>query len=179
MRPTAVVVHRLAQRTRLRIPSLSGHAESCDRLAERLSHCPGVGAVRASPLTASVVIGHDAGAFDEIVRYGRELDLFDLDEEPAAAEKPPAAIVHAGLARIDRWIQSETRHRASLNSVTVAALLAGAVWQAARGQLLPTAVQLMWYALVMVPDRQSGEPDNREQQREDDAEELLTGVDGS
>jgi Heavy metal associated domain 2 len=148
----AFVVHRLPQRARLRIPELSGNAEHCDRLAESLGECPGVVSVRANPVTASVLIEHSDDGFDVVARYGRDMDLFDLDEGPTASEGSPGAFIEQGLTRLDTWIRSETRNQTNLKSFTIAALTSCAVWQAARGQLLPTAAQLIWYVLSLTPD---------------------------
>jgi hypothetical protein len=99
--------------------------------------------VRANPVTGSVLVGHDAGKFDEIADYARELDLFELNHRAEAAAQSPGAIIRRGLASLDSWIRSQTDQRTSLNSVAATALLAGAAWQATRGHVLPTAAQLM------------------------------------
>jgi hypothetical protein len=110
--------------------------------------------------------------FDVIAHFGRELDLFDLDVGPAVTEKTPGAVIEQRLARLDTWIRSETGNRTSLNSVTMAALLAGAVWQAARGQLLPTATQLVWYVLSLATERPERGRGMREQEEVRDGGEV-------
>jgi Heavy metal associated domain 2 len=153
MRPAAFIIHRLARRMRLRIPDVQGNTERCEQLVESMTHCPGIVSVRANPLTGSLLIEHEDGAGDVIARYGRDLNLFDLDTRSPLAEQPPGAIIQRQLARLDAWIRSETGHRSSLGSVAITALLTGAAWQAARGQLLPTAAQLIWYVLSLSPER--------------------------
>jgi Heavy metal associated domain 2 len=153
MRP-AYVVHRLASRTRLRMPDLSGDHERCDFVVEALSHCPEVVAVRANPVTASIVLEHDDVALDRIAAYARDLDLFDLEPQPPGAPaKAPGVFMEHALARADAWVRAETGGRSTLGSVAVMALLAGAVWQATRGQVLPAATTLAWYALALAPPR--------------------------
>jgi hypothetical protein len=151
MAARAFVVHRLPHRARVRVPDLRGDAESCDRLAESLGQCPGVVSVRANPVTSSVLIEHGDGGFDVVARYGRDMDLFNLDDTSTTGEVSPGVFIEQRLARLDTWIRSETGNRTDLKSFTIAALTAGAAWQAARGQLLPTAAQLIWYVLSLAP----------------------------
>ncbi len=59
----------------------------------------------------------------------------------------------------------------TLGSVAVMGLLAGAVWQATRGQVLPAATTLVWYALALAPPRarqllESGEEKRSARERE-------------
>lgn len=152
MRSSAFVVHRLASRTRLRMPDLSGDPERCGFVIEALSHCPDVVAVRANPVTATIVLAHDDDALDRIAAYARDLNLFDLEPQPSGPPgKAPGIVIEDALARVDAWVRAETGGRSTLGSLAVMALLAGAVWQATRGQLLPAATTLVWYALALAP----------------------------
>jgi hypothetical protein len=154
MRPPAYAVHRLASRARLRVPDLSGDHERCGFVVEALSHCPQVVAVRANPVTASVVLEHDDNALDRIAAYARDLDLFDLEPQPpGASAKAPGVVLEDALSRVDAWVRAETGGRSTLGSVAVMALLAGAMWQVTRGQVLPAAATLVWYALALAPPR--------------------------
>jgi hypothetical protein len=154
MRPQAFAVHRLPRRTRLQIPALRHDAERLHSVGEALSRCPGVNAVRTNQLTGSVLVEHDDGDLDVIVVYAQESELFDLNlEGPRGPETSPAAVVERGLARLDSWVRSETGDRSTLGSVTFVALLVASVWQAARGQVLPAAATLAWYALALAPER--------------------------
>jgi Heavy metal associated domain 2 len=154
MRPPAYVVHRLASRTRLRMPDLSGDHERCGFVVEALSHCSEVVAVRANPVTASIVVEHDDDALDRIAAYARDLDLFDLEPQPPGAPtKAPGVVMEHAMARVDAWMRAETGDRTTLGSVALIALLAGAAWQVTRGQVLPAAATLVWYALALAPPR--------------------------
>jgi Heavy metal associated domain 2 len=154
MRPPAYVVHRLARRTRLRMPELSGDHERCGFVVEALSHCPEVVAVRTNPVTATIVLEHDDDALDRIAAYARDLDLFDLaSPPPAAPAQAPGVVMEHALARLDAWVRAGSGGRSTLGSVAVMGLLAGAVWQATRGQVLPAAATLVWYALALAPPR--------------------------
>jgi Heavy metal associated domain 2 len=154
MRPQALAVHRLPRRTRLQIPALRHDPERLHSVGEALSRCPSVTSARTNQHTGSVVVEHGDGDLDVILLYAQESDLFDLDlrgpREPGAS---PAAIVAHRLARLDSWVRSETGDRSTLGSVTFVALIAAAVWQAARGQILPAAGTLAWYALALAPER--------------------------
>jgi hypothetical protein len=154
MRPPAYVVHRLASRTRLRVPDLRRDHERCGVVVEALSHCPEVVAARANPMTASIVVEHDDDALDRIAAYARDLDLFDLElQPPTRPVAAPGVVVEDALARVDAWVRTETAGRSTLGSVAVMALLAGSLWQATRGQVLPAAITLVWYALALSPPR--------------------------
>ena len=154
MPPPAYVVHRLASRTRLRVPDLNRNHERCGFVLEALSHCPEVVSVRANPVTSSIVVEHDDGALDRIAEYARDLDLFDLAPQPRLAPaNAPGVVMERALARADAWVRAETGGRSTLGSVAVMALLAGALWQATRGQVLPAATTLVWYALALSPAR--------------------------
>jgi hypothetical protein len=154
MRPQAFAVHRLPRRTRLHIPVLRHDAERLHSVGEALSRCPGVNAVRTNERTGSVLVEHGDSDLDVIVRYAQESDLFDLNLEGLRGpETSPAAIVERSLARLDAWVRSETGDRSTLGSVTFVALVVAAGWQTARGQVLPAAATLAWYALALAPER--------------------------
>jgi Heavy metal associated domain 2 len=154
MRPQAFAVHRLPRRTRLHIPALRHDRERLHSVGEALSRCPGVNSVRTNQRTGSVLVQHGDGDLDVIVLYAQESDLFDLNLEGARGpEASPTAIVERRLARLDSWVRSETGDRSTLGSVTFVALLVAAVWQAARGQVLPAAATLAWYAFALAPER--------------------------
>jgi hypothetical protein len=53
-----VVVHRVANRVRLRVPGRRGDAVFFDRLGRTLSRSEGVLSVESNPLTASLIIRH-------------------------------------------------------------------------------------------------------------------------
>jgi Heavy metal associated domain 2 len=154
MRPQAFALHRLPRRTRLQIPVLRNDAERLHSVGEALSRCPGVNSVRTNQRTGSVLVEHGDGDLDVIVLYAQESDLFDLNlEGPRGPEASPVAVVERGFARLDSWIRSETGDRSTLGSVTFIALLLAAAWQVARGQALPAAATLAWYALALAPER--------------------------
>jgi Heavy metal associated domain 2 len=154
MRPQAFAVHRLPRRTRLQIPALRQDAERLQSVGDALSRCPGVNAVHTNQRTGSVVVEHGDSDLDVIVLYAQESELFDLNlEGPRAPETSPAVAVERSLARLDSWVRSETVDRSTLGSITFVALLVAAAWQAARGQVLPAAATLAWYALALAPER--------------------------
>ena len=56
---TATVVHSLPGRLRVAVPRLRRDARAAAAVRARLRRLPGVGTVRANPLTGSILVEHD------------------------------------------------------------------------------------------------------------------------
>lgn len=151
MLPAAALVHQVPGRVRVRVEECRRDAAYFARVAEQLRQCPSVLDVTATPATGSILILHEGTDLDVIVGYARALDLFEL-APPAgrAAEDPlPDQIIRERLHHVDRWIRRESDDHADLRSLALIGLLAGAVWQVVRGQVLPAGATLLWYALAL------------------------------
>ena len=129
--PQAELVHAIPGRCRLRIPSRRGDAVFFASLASGLSTLHGVLDAQVTPLTGSIVIHHDR-PLDGIARAAHSAQLFALDstranQGSASTDTPPldpnilAALGFGALALLQVW----------------------------RGQVLPQAVTLAWYAAAM------------------------------
>jgi hypothetical protein len=158
MLPEAAIVHSLPGRTRVRVEERRHDAVYFAHVAEQLRQCPSVVDVTVTPVTGSVLILHEGTDRDTIAGYAKAFELFDL-VLPAArapeAELLPDQIVLERLHRVDRWMRQQSDGGADLRSMALIALLAGAVWQLARGQVLPAGATLLWYALALTRERKS------------------------
>jgi hypothetical protein len=155
MRPTAYLWHRLPGRARLKIPDRRGDAGWFARARAVLGAAPGVSAVHANPLTASLLVIHGADTrLEDLAALAAAEGLFSLAEE---APYPISAAERAGarLAGVDRGLRRVSAGDLDLRSVLFFTLLTGGIVQALRGQIAIPAASLFWYAaeLLIHPDR--------------------------
>jgi hypothetical protein len=166
MNAAATLVHHIPGRTRFRVLSKQGDARYFATVQEQLKQCPGVASVSTTAATGSVLIVHDAAEPDVLIAYSRTFELFELPDQSAramATSRAAADIVSEGLRQMDDWIRVETGRGMDLRSLALTGLIGAAVWQMLRGQLLPAAGTLMWYALSIV---ESGEQPTDERTRQ-------------
>jgi hypothetical protein len=155
MTPVATLEHQISGRTRFRVPEKRGDGGYFAHVSEQLGQCPGVTAVTTSVVTGSVLVVHEAADADVLIAYARTFDLFELPEQPSVSittGRAPADIVNNGLRQIDDWVRAETGQGTDLRSLALTGLIAAAVWQMLRGQLLPAAGTLIWYALSVASE---------------------------
>jgi len=134
--PSAQVEHQLPGRLRLRVSAKRHDPAFFAAVEESLARAPGVLRLRTSPRTGSVVVEH-AGEAASIAAFAREQGLFHVS--PATA--PPAAAL---VRRTKRAERSGLRLRPL--SVAAAGLAGLGAYQAARGQVVGTAVEHLWHA---------------------------------
>jgi hypothetical protein len=152
MSPAATLVHHMPGRTRVRVPIKRGDSEYFAKLREHLAQCPGVTWVTTSALTGSVLVAHEAADPDVLVAYARTFELFELLESSdgfAGQPRSPAAMINGGARRLDEWIRTQTTGGTDLRSLALTGLIGAALWQLLRGQALPAATTLVWYALTV------------------------------
>lgn len=125
----AVIVHRSHGRTRLRIASERGNRGFFEYLASRLATVPGIARVEARAGTGSVLLHHAddwAAVADGIVAAG----LFTIDDSAAVEQRGSESLVRNPPAEL----------------IAAGGLAALGVLQALRGEALPPAITLLWYA---------------------------------
>jgi hypothetical protein len=144
------VGHLSAGRLRIRIPDKRRDEAFFGSVAERLSGWQSVERVEVNPLTASVlIIFRDSDAlFDEIERRN---DLFVLDTDPAslAQEHEPAALTERTRrlwAGADKILRRVSGGSADIRNTAFLVLVASALYQLWRGQVVPPALTSLWYA---------------------------------
>lgn len=127
--PTALVVHAMPNRTRLRIPSRRGEPVFFASLATSLAAMPGIQRVAVQPVTGSILLEHTK-PLPKLLQAVEEAKLFRLSEPMRQAERSepvaldPKLLVGLGMG-------------------------AFALWQLTRGRILPPAVTLGWYAATL------------------------------
>lgn len=146
--PHATLVHRIAGRARLRVPSQRGDAGYFERVERALRGCTLVRGVVGNPLTASVLFTHE-GDFREIVRFAREHGLFDL-AEPEPGTDSTLRQFYVQLGAIDARLKEGSAGQWGLSSVAFYALLGAGAYKIVRGDVLPAGITLLIQALSLV-----------------------------
>jgi len=129
--PQAELVHTIPGRSRIRIPGRRGDSVFFASVATGLSTFQGVQKVEVNPLTGSIVIHHDV-PIEGIAKAAEDLRLFAL-----AATSGTQSLAAMQALPLDMRV--------------VAALGFGALalLQIGRGQVLPQAATLAWYAATL------------------------------
>ncbi len=130
--PTAMVVHAIAGRTRLRVPERRHQADYFDAVSLRLTEHPKVRRVRANPGTASILLEHE-GSIEDFAA-----DLRDLLPIAFLSARPLAG--RGAMRRV------ELTPAAAAQMLAAGCILLG-VWQLRRGRLFGTASEQMWNAV--------------------------------
>lgn len=149
MVPLARVAHALPGRTRIKIEERRGDEAYFTTVKERLAGCPGIAAVEANSLTASVLVRHAASNGD-VLRYAAEHGLFCLAEgEPGI----PSAdrLVAANLETADRGLRAVSGGGLNLRSMMFLGLVGLGIAQAIEGNIAVPALTAFWYALSALP----------------------------
>lgn len=133
--PAAAIIHSLAGRTRLRIEMRRGDDAFFASIATGLSAIQGVGQIDVRPLTGSILVQHNP-PFAQIAEAAVRARLFTLDIGAAAGN--------------DRVPSPDAKMMVALG------LGAFALWQLAKGRILPPAVTLALYAANLGGLLQSG-----------------------
>lgn len=122
-------------------------ADALRELVDLIADAPGVVRVAARPNTGSVIIEHLVEA-DTIVDQLVERGVVAL----ASPEKSPPLeqVAQLGLAQLDVEIGKRTEGALNLHTVLAAALVAGAVVQAARGNWAGPATTMLLSALSLI-----------------------------
>jgi len=143
MAPEAVIRHQMRGRLRVRIPEKRKDRDFFSELDRRLSECPQVAAVETNSLTGSVLVFYEGDAA-AVRDYAESRNLFRIAEK--AAGPPPAGRAGRGLKSLDERIKESTGGAWDGRSAAFIALLSFAGIQILRGNFLPAAGSLIWYA---------------------------------
>jgi hypothetical protein len=143
---TAQVCHRIAGRTRLRVPGRRGDVAYFAQVHSALARHDGVGRCEVNPATASILIEHGV-SLEALAEFAAQAGLFRLgDLTPAIVSGRERA--RQGLRRLDRELARASNGELDLATATGAGLLVLAAVQLLRGQVLAPASTLLWYALA-------------------------------
>jgi len=149
MPAAAYVVHRARGRLRLRIPEHRGDRVFFGGLQERLRALPGIASVTANPVTASMLFLLDPGSSRDPVHAIEAAGLLEIQDGPAPMPSALSALRRVSW-RIDEALHAQTGGSLELRTLAFLLLVAFAVRQAARGQLLAPAASLLWYAFELL-----------------------------
>jgi hypothetical protein len=155
--PWIACTFHIAERTRLRSPSLRKDPRACERVADALAAAPGVREVRARPYTGSVLVAHDPDV-TEASLLATAAHALGIVKILAPGEPPPidpdvpafstlARKVVQTMVEIDKDIRRATDGTVDLGTIaTLGFVGAGALEVATTGQLpLPPWFNLAWW----------------------------------
>jgi hypothetical protein len=143
------IAHLSPGRLRIRIPDKRRDETWFRSVAERLSGWEHVERVEVNPLTASVLVHFRDrdGVFAELERRN---DLFAIEDAAELAEEHnPAAVTERARrlwAGADKALRRVTAGATDIRNATFLMLVASALYQLKRGQVMPPALTSLWYA---------------------------------
>lgn len=149
--PKAELLHSIADRVRIRIPSRRHRRQYFEEVEAGLREFSDVHAVATNPLTGSVLITHRS-PLNQLADFARSKGLFDL--QMVFHEEPPQEALSKKMVRnfkqIDRKVRERTHGSSDLPSVLAVGLLGAAIFQISRGRLFPPALTLLDNAMRIV-----------------------------
>jgi hypothetical protein len=164
------VVHRTSTRTRLRTRGRKGDRECFEQLQAELARMTGVLSVQVNASTESVLLEHEL-PIDPLLREAERRGLLHLDLQPVE-EEPYLARVGRALIDSDQRMHQASSGRVNLDMLTFVGVLAGGVYQCARGQALPAGITMLRYALEFVQSAAREELQRRQRNGSGAAQEL-------
>lgn len=147
-RTPAYINHRCAGRARFKFAARRGDTAYFFELAEALASGPGVLAVHASPLTASVLVRHE-GPLEDIVAFAQSKGLFALVDHPVT----PLPQFEEDAGALD------------VNTLLALLFFGLGIVQVVRGHVLGPAISLFGLALQVAGTPQA-QPRRRRSDRE-------------
>lgn len=153
----AHIVHQSDGRLRLRIPERRGDLAYFNDIALKLADCPGVRRAEGRAATSGVLILHERRVDPRaIADFAAEAGLFFLDEPPRRYSRTLRDYATAGIGAVDRSLVEASGGLVDLDSALMMTLLAMALRQALRGQVVGPGLTLAWYAFGLAAPRRRG-----------------------
>ncbi len=149
MTPTAYVVHRVGGRVRLRIREKREDFDYFDAVRERLGALSDLAEVQVNEGTGSIILTHPQVSYGELRAALTRVDLFEVAEGPEPGQHALAPLL-SGIGRVDQAISRATSGNTDLRALLFLCVLATAVYQALRGNILSPAWTLVWNGLDLV-----------------------------
>lgn len=153
---TVRIVHRTAERTRLRTRGHRGDAQYFEQLGGALQALPGVRAVYVNARTESILVEHDTPG-EAMLREAEQRGVLSLQLQAVQDEPYLVRLGHA-LIEGDEKLRRATSGRMNLDTVAFAGMLVGGVLQVYRGHALPAGVTMLRYAVEFVTSSVGGLP---------------------
>lgn len=142
MATSAVLVHRIPGRIRLRVESMRGDADYFATLSEGFSGLDVVQNVKANPSTASIVIEF-SDSLENLVRKIRQHGLVIENQQMEHSERPRRAPRNADMAPLNLVSGRDINVMFMLGALMVAV----GIVQIYRGRILVPAISAFWYAV--------------------------------
>ncbi len=147
MNAEALVVHNMAGRIRIRVPSKKGNAAYFTAVKETLSACVGVEGVEVAPFTGSILV-RCHGPTEGIIGWAESQGLFVVRQEQSIKVTAFHDAVAGRIGALDDRIKAVTGEGFDLPGLAFLALMGAGIYQIARGNFAaPAWYTAFWYAL--------------------------------
>lgn len=146
MLPQAYVVHRTRERCRLRIRDKRNDQAYFEELRGRIAESVDGADVRVNPITGSVLVSHGNMSVSELEGRLTETSMFELLDGPQP-EAPALEHLFSGISRIDQAITESSGGGADLRTFMFIGIMAMAMQQMLRGNVMVPAMALLWNAM--------------------------------
>jgi hypothetical protein len=159
MIPQAEVVHHIDGRTRLRVPSQLRNRRFFDEAEQRLRSMEGVEAIQTNSTTGSILLVH-RGPLDRIVDDAKNagvLDILPVRKKAVLQGQPLSTRLVDSIERADRWVADRTHGSLDLSGIASLGMAGAGVVQLLRRKVLPPAMALFWYAMVLIPRKRESQ----------------------
>ena len=146
--PVGHVAHELPERMRIRIPEYRKDDAALARLSQQLEQEEGIASVSRDALTASLLIRHRLDG-EELKAVLTDNLGIDLQPAPVSKVRHSLAPVNAAIETVNQGLRRTSSGSTDLQALIFIFLVAAAVRQLLRGQVMVPAVSLLWYAFEL------------------------------
>jgi hypothetical protein len=148
MTTTAIIVHQMEGRMRLRVPEMRGETVFFQNIKEQLAEHEDIFSVSVRPLTGSILIEHDGLDQNTLGEWSREKDLFQITEKKLKHESSSIAqMSEHELNKIDDMLKQGSEGRFDLLSVLLMMSVGLLINEFLKGRLAAGSFALVIYAL--------------------------------
>lgn len=143
----AYVVHELPERLRIRLPEHRNEPDFFNNLAAQIEQLEGVEIVRIDALTTSILIEHRMHADDLRASLAADVGL-ELSPHPRSTRYSLAPVT-ATLSAINKRLRNASDGSTDLQAILFVVVVAMAIRQIIKGQIMVPAISLLWYAFEL------------------------------
>jgi hypothetical protein len=149
MTTTAIIVHQMEGRMRLRVPDMRGDVAFFQEASESLEALEDIFSVTTRPLTGSILIEYDGMTVDTLQQWARKQQLFEISEPDQLRHEGSsiAQITQYQMNRIDDMLKQGSEGRFDLLSLLMMMSVGLLINEFLNGRLAAGSFALVWYAL--------------------------------
>lgn len=148
MMPVAKIIHQTPERLRIKIPSRKGDREYFYSLQDKFADIAGVETLKVNPSTSSVLIVHNKSNGVDFIEFGKQQNLFTLEDKSASYHSTLTKGVVGGFSFLNNIIKRIFSHELDIPSIAFITLIGVAIYQIARGNFrAPAWYTAMWYGM--------------------------------